>query len=35
MENDLSWQDIKQKLEDVYSPVATEVHTASSLHRKQ
>ena len=27
--------DIKRKLEEVYSPIATEVHTASDLHRKQ
>ena len=35
MGNDLSWQEIKKKLEEVYSPIAIEVHTASDLHRKQ
>ena len=33
--NDLSWQDIKRKLEEMYSPIAMEVHDASNLHRKQ
>ena len=33
--NYLSWQDIKWKWEEVYSPIAMEVHTASDLHRKQ
>ena len=33
--NDLSWQDIKNKLEEVYSPMATEVTATSYLHRKQ
>ena len=35
MGNELSWPEIKWKLEEVYSPRATEVHTASDLHRKQ
>ena len=35
MGNDLSCQDIKKKLEEVYSPIVTEVHAASDLHRKQ
>ena len=35
MGNDLNWQEIKQKLEEVYSPIATEVHAASDLHREQ
>ena len=30
-----SWPDIKKRLEEVYSPIATEVHGASDLHRKQ
>ena len=34
MGNDLSWQEINWKLE-VYSPIATEVHMAGDLHRKQ
>ena len=34
MGNDLSWQDIRQKLE-VYSPITTAVHAASDLHREQ
>ena len=33
--NDLSWQDIKRKLEEVYSPIAMKVHAASDLHRKE
>ena len=34
--NNANWQDIKRKLEEeVYSPIATEVHAASDLHRKQ
>ena len=32
---DRNWQDIKKKLEEMYSPIATEVHIASDLHRKQ
>ena len=32
--NNLSWQEIKWKLE-VYSPIITDVHTATDLHRKQ
>ena len=35
MENDHSWQDIWWKLEEVYSPLAMEVHAANDLHRKQ
>ena len=35
MGNDLSWQEIKQKLKGVYTPIATEVHATSDLHRKQ
>ena len=35
MGNDFSWQEIKWKLEEVYSPLATEVHPASNLNRKQ
>ena len=31
--NDLSLQDIKWKLEEVYSPIAADIHTASDLHR--
>ena len=27
-----SWQGIKKKSEEVYSPIATEVHAASDLH---
>ena len=34
MGNDLSKQEIKQKLEELYSPVPTEVHATSDLHRK-
>ena len=30
-----SWPDIKKRLEEVYSPIATELHVASDLHRKQ
>ena len=26
---------MRKKLEEVYSPIATEVHAASNLHRKQ
>ena len=33
--NDLDWHEIKRKLEEVYSAIATEVHTASDLHHKQ
>ena len=35
MGNDLSWPGIKWKLEEVYSPIATEVHATSDLHKKQ
>ena len=31
MKNGLSWQEIKWKLEEVYLPIATEVHAASDL----
>ena len=34
LENDLSWQEIKKKLEEVYS-ILMEVHTISDLHREQ
>ena len=30
-----SWPEIKKKLEDIYTPIATEVHAASDPHRKQ
>ena len=33
--NNTDWKDIKRKLEDAYSPIATEVHTTSDLHQKQ
>ena len=33
--NDLDLQDIKRKLEEVYSPIATKVHATSDLHHKQ
>ena len=33
--NNTNWQDIKGKLEEVYSLIAMEVHAASVLHRKQ
>ena len=33
--NDLDWLEIKRKLEEVYSPIATKVHVASNLHCKQ
>ena len=29
------WPEIKKKLEEVYSPIATEVHATSDPHRKQ
>ena len=29
------WPDIKKRLEEVYSPIATEVHVGTDLHRKQ
>ena len=35
MVNDLSWQKNKWKLEEVFSQIATEVHAASDLHKKQ
>ena len=34
MHRDRNWQYIKKKLE-VYSPIVTEVHSTSNLHRKQ
>ena len=33
--NDLDWQEIKRKLEEMYSLIATKVHDASNLHSKQ
>ena len=33
--NNIDWQDIKRKLEEVYSPIAMGVHAASDLHCKQ
>ena len=33
--NDLVWHKIKRKLEEVYSPIATEVHATCNLHCKQ
>ena len=33
--NDLDWPEIKRKLVEMYSSIATEVHTASDLHHKQ
>ena len=30
--NNTNWQDIQRKLEEVYSPLATELHAASDLH---
>ena len=35
LDNNLDWHEIKRKLEKVYSPMATEVHTASAVHCKQ
>ena len=32
--NNTDWQDIKRKLEEVYSPIVMEVHAVSDLHRK-
>ena len=34
IQNNLSWQEIKWKLE-VYSPIAITEHAASDFHRKQ
>ena len=31
--NNANWPDIKRKLEEVYSPIPTEVHTATDLQR--
>ena len=31
---DRNWQDTKKGMEDMYSPIATEVHAASELHKK-
>ena len=33
--NDLDWHEIKRKLEEMYSPVAAQVHATSDLHHKQ
>ena len=33
--NDLDWIEVKKKLEEMYSPIATEVHATSDLHLKQ
>ena len=33
--NDLDWLEIKRKLEEVYSPTATEEHATSNKHCKQ
>ena len=33
--NDLDWHEIKWKLEEVHSPIATEVHATSNLYHKQ
>ena len=33
--NNTDWQDIKEKLEEVYSPIVTEVHAASDLHKSR
>ena len=30
-----NWSEISNKLEEVHSPIATEVHAASDLHKKQ
>ena len=35
MGNDIIWQEIKWKLEEVCSPIAKEVPAASNLYRKQ
>ena len=35
LDNNLGWQDIKRKLEEVCSPIPMEVHTASDLHQKK
>ena len=35
MGKDRNWQDIKKKMEEVYSPIGTEVLVASDLHGKQ
>ena len=33
--NDLEWHEVNRKLEEVYSPIATNIHVASDLHHKQ
>ena len=33
--NDLDWHEIKRKLEEMYSLIATKVHAMSDLHHKQ
>ena len=33
--NNMDWQDIKRKLEGMYSSIPMEVHAASDLHQKQ
>ena len=33
--NDLDWLEIKRKLEEVYSPIATELQASISFHDKQ
>ena len=35
IDNNANWEDIKRKLEEVYIPIATEVHTASDIHQKK
>ena len=35
LHNDLGWHEIKRKLEDVYSPIATKAHADSNLYCKQ
>ena len=35
MGNDLIGPQIKWKLEEVYSPIATDIHVTRDLHRKQ
>ena len=33
--NDLDWLEIKRKLEEIYSPIATKVNATSNLHHRQ
>ena len=33
--NNVTWQDIERKLEDVYASIPMEGHTVRDLHRKQ